>query len=174
METGQQRDAEQWLVSEQQGHDDAAEAAFARVFQALPRIEPRADFVDRVIMATWVAERRRRRTQRLARSAAVLLVALAGAAIGYGAVDMSGGWVAGEITAVVSHGLRGFIFIVRTGVKSWAVIARIGSDVGTVLTTPQTTGALLVMELIGMVAVLGLRGLLPDQRGTVGSVEARR
>jgi hypothetical protein len=167
------RDAEQWLANEQEGQDDAAEGAFARVFQVLPRIEPRSNFADRVVRATCLAESRRRRTSRLAQVTAVLLVTVAGAAIGYATVEYAGTWMAEAVAGVASHGLIGLIALVRVGVKSWSVVARIGTGVGVALATPQNTVALLAMELLGILALFGLQRLLPDGPGTVGSVEAR-
>jgi hypothetical protein len=167
------RDAEQWLASEQQGQDDAAEEAFTRVFQALPRIEPRADFADRVVRGVWLAERRRRRTGQLARIAAVLLVTVAGVAIGYAAIDYTGTWILEAVAGVTSRGVSGFIALVRVGVKSWSVVAGIGNGVGTALATPENTVALLAMELLGLLALFGLQRLLPDKLSTVSSVEAR-
>jgi hypothetical protein len=167
------RDAEQWLASEQEGQDDAAERAFTRVFQALPRIEPRADFADRVVRAAWLAERRRRRTGQLARLAAVLLVAVTGVAIGYAAIDYTGTWILEAVAGVASHGVSGFIALVRVGVTSWSVVAGIGNGVGTALAIPQNAVALLVMELLGLLALFGLQRLLPGRLSPTTSVEAR-
>jgi len=167
------RDAKQWLANEQEGQDDAAEGAFARVFRVLPRIEPTVNFADRVVRAAWLAERRRRRTSRLAQVAAVLLVTVAGAAIGYAAIEYAGGWMAAAVAGIASRGVIRFVALVRVGVKSWSVVARVGTGVGAGLATPQNTLALLAMELLGILALFGLQRLLPDGPGTVGAVEAR-
>jgi len=52
---------EQWLLSEQQDLDDAADAAFAQAFAALPNVEPSAGFVQRATEAAWLARERQRR-----------------------------------------------------------------------------------------------------------------
>ena len=51
---------EQWLLSEQQDMDDAADAAFAQAFAALPNVEPSAGFVQRATEAAWLARERQR------------------------------------------------------------------------------------------------------------------
>ena len=86
--------AKTWLASEHDGQEEAAEQAFARAVQALPRVGPRADFTDRVVGAVWSAERRRRRTVRWAQGVAALLVVAVGFAVGFAAVDDVGAWLA--------------------------------------------------------------------------------
>ena len=41
------KELERWLFSEKTGPEEAAEAAFARVFAAVPKIEPGAEFAER-------------------------------------------------------------------------------------------------------------------------------
>lgn len=166
-------DAERWLASEHEGQEDAAEAAFAQAFQALPRIEPRADFADRVVSAVWRVERRRHRAVQWAQGAAALLVMAAGLAIGYAAIDYAGAWMATTGAAVASRGVVWFMAMAGAGVTWWSVVARVGAGMDTVLATPQNTAALLALELLGMLALWGLRRLLPSEQNTVDSVEAR-
>jgi len=167
------RDIEQWLMSERAGADDAAEGAFARIVQALPRIEPRADFVDRVGRAVWLAEQHRRRAAQRARLTVGLLVTCAGLAIGIAAIDYLGLWIAEAVASLTSRGVVGFLALLHTAVKSWSLVARIGADVGTVVAMPANTMALLTIELIGLLGVFGLRRLLHHEPGTRSSLEAR-
>jgi hypothetical protein len=167
------RDAEEWLASEQEGQDDAAEGALTRVFQALPRIEPRADFADQVVRAAWRVKGSRRPTRRLAQLAAALLVTVAGVAIGYAALDYAGTWILEAVAGAASRGVIRFVGLVRVGVTSWSVVAGVGNGVGTALATPENATAVLVMELLGILALFGLQRLLPDTPTSGRSVEAR-
>jgi hypothetical protein len=184
-------EVEQWLASEQtaenateesaseehswegEGLDEAAAKAFALVFQALPRLEPGSALTDRVVRAVQRAERRRRLTHRLGLVAALLLVTLAGVAMGYGAIGYAGGWLPKAIGAVTVPGLLGVITVMRAGVTAWLMVAGIGTALGTALATPESAAALLGMGLLGISALFALGRLLPGGPGTVTSVEAR-
>lgn len=184
-------EVEQWLASEQAGEnateenaseengwndeglDEAAAKAFAQVFQALPRIEPDSALTDRVIRAVLRAEHRRRLTRRLGLVAALLLVTLAGLAMGYGAIGYAGGWLPKAVGAVTAPGLLGVITVMRAGVTAWLIIAGMGMALASALATPENAAMLLGMGLLGISALFALGRLMPGASGTVTSVEAR-
>jgi len=73
---------ERWLLSEDTGQDDAAEAEFAHLFTALPRVEPGADFIQRTVTEVWRVRARRRRILALGWAATIILV-VGGAVMAY-------------------------------------------------------------------------------------------
>src|SRR2546427_793263 len=66
---------ERWLAEEERGHDEGADAAFAQLFAAVPRIEPRPAFVEQAVTAAWRWRARRRRLIASGWAAASVLVA---------------------------------------------------------------------------------------------------
>lgn len=166
-------DAERWLASEQEGQEDVAEAAFAQTFQALPRIEPSADFADRVVAAVWHAHGRRQRRRRWAQRIAALLVIAVGLAIGYTAIDYVDGSMATAGTAIASRVVLRLMVVASAGAWWWSLLARIGEGMNTALGTAQNMAALLALELIGMLALWTLRRLLQGEQDA-DSGEARR
>ena len=71
-----QKDTEHWLSNEEQGLDDAADAAFQHVFAAVPAVEPSSDFVQRARRGCMACAHRRRRIVLVSSLAASVLVAL--------------------------------------------------------------------------------------------------
>ena len=42
-----------WLTAEQGGDEDAADAALAHVFAAVPKVQPRSVFVEQAVVTAW-------------------------------------------------------------------------------------------------------------------------
>jgi hypothetical protein len=158
---------EQWLSSEQQGLDDAADAAFAQVFAALPPVDPSADFIQRACEAAWVARRRERRITGFAALAACVAMVVTGAAV-YWTFGLPGGWVAASIATLVTNSAVSFIVAINTAVQWWFATVRAGNLVAGIMATPQSAVVLLGIELIGVGALYMLQRLLraePQMRG---------
>lgn len=166
-------DIDRWLASEHEGEDAAAEQAFARVLQGLPRIEPRADFSDRVVTLAWQLERRRRRTVRVALVAAALFVAAAGISIGYLAVLFAGTSAVEAAAALVARGVVIGISIGDAAIRWWSLGARVASTVQAMLATSQNMAALLAIELVGLGAAIGLKQMLANRHHNGRSTEVR-
>jgi hypothetical protein len=151
---------ERWLASEHQGDDDIAEAAFARAVQTLPRIEARPGFADRVVALAWRLERRRRMTVRLAWLAACLLLGAGASSVAYAVLAPRAAWLAEASAAILARSVAAFAAAAGLGLQWWSLSARIAATVQSVLATPQNTIALLGIELLGIVAFIGLKQLL--------------
>ena len=50
-----------WLKAEQGGEEDAADAALAHLFTAVPKVPPRSVFVEQAVINAWRWRARRRR-----------------------------------------------------------------------------------------------------------------
>lgn len=166
-------DTDRWLASELEDREDAAEAAFAQAFRALPRIEPGVGFADRVVRAAWRMERRRHRAAQWRHGAIALPVMAAGLAIAYQASAYVGTWMATAAAAVMARGVVGFLAMLSVGVTWWSFIARVGASMGSVVGTPRNTAALLALDLFGMLALWALQRLLSAAPNTVNIVETR-
>src|SRR4029079_4409009 len=79
-----------WLMAEHGGEEDAADAALAHLFAAVPKVQPRSAFVEQTVITAWRWRARRRRLLAGAWTAAATLV-IAGAAIAYSAAPLLGG-----------------------------------------------------------------------------------
>ena len=96
-----QKSTERWLSNEEQGLDDAADAAFQQVFSALPLVEPSSNFVQRAVDTAWRARARQRRILLVATVAASLFVVLTVGAAVYGVLGIAGGWLLTTGAAIV-------------------------------------------------------------------------
>lgn len=159
-----QEDTQRWLASEQLDSVDAADAAFARVFAALPTAEPAPDFVERAVSAAWQAGVRRRRTVMAGRVAAITVLALGGflaqAAIGY-----AGAWLVSRTVALATHSVMSLVGFVASGTEWWSASARVSNSMAAVLATPQAAGTLVAIELTGAAALYALQRLLRNETG---------
>src|SRR5690349_22173516 len=79
-----------WLMAEQGGEDDAADAALAHLFAAVPKMQPRTAFVEHTVITAWRWRARRRRLVAGAWAAVAALI-IASAAIAYSASPLLGG-----------------------------------------------------------------------------------
>jgi hypothetical protein len=149
-----------WLSLQQQDLDEAADAALAEVFAALPPVEPSPDFVQRAVAAAWAEHARARRTALLAGAAAAALVALTSAAVAYTVFGMAGGWLLTTAAAALSGSAVTLLDAASTAVQWWLATVRIGDAVAAVVTRPVGAAAVVTIELMGAVALYTLRRLL--------------
>src|SRR5436190_1374365 len=68
------KELDAWLLAEERDDEDAADAAFAHVFSAVPKVEPRSMFVEEVVSAAWAWRARRRRRLALSWTTVAALV----------------------------------------------------------------------------------------------------
>jgi len=155
-----------WLSSEQHDLDDAADAAFAQVFAALPAVEPSGDFIQRAVDAAWLARARWRRTIAVASLAASVLLAAVAGAIAYGVFRVAGAWLLTTTAAVVTSSVVSVLTAAVTAVEWWSAAARAGSTVADIVATPQGVAALVTTELAGAVVLYMLQRLLPAELGS--------
>jgi hypothetical protein len=158
---------EQWLSSDQQDLDDAADAAFVQVFAALPTVEPSAGFIQRATEAAWLARRRERRLAGYGALAACIAMVGAGAAT-YEIFGLPVGSLAASVATLVTNSAVSVIVAVNTAVQWWFATVRAGNVVAGIMATPQSAVVLLGIELIGLGALYMLQRLLraePQMRG---------
>ena len=155
-----QKNTEHWLSNEEQGLDDAADAAFQHVFAAVPAVEPSSDFVQRTVEAAWRARVRRRRVVLVSGLAASVFVALTTGAAAYGAFGIAGGWLLTTAAAVATNFATSLVAAGTTAVEWWFAFARASSAVAGIVATPQNAVVLLAIELVGIAALYMLQRLL--------------
>ena len=151
-----QKNTEHWLLNEEQGLDDAADAAFQHVFAAVPAVEPSSDFVQRTVEAAWRARTRRRRIVLVSGLAASVLVALTA----YGVFGIAGGRLLTIAAAVATNFAASLVAVGTTAVEWWFAFARASSAVAGIVATPQNAVVLLSIELVGIAALYMLQRLL--------------
>ena len=155
-----QKHTEHWLSNEEQGLDDAADAAFQHVFAAVPAVEPSSDFVRRTVEATWRARARRRRTVLVSSLAASVFVAVTAGATAYGVFGIAGGWLLTTAATLATNSAVSIIAAGTTAVEWWFATARAGSAVAGIVATPQSAVVLFAIELVGIAALYMLKRLL--------------
>lgn len=152
-------DVERWLSSEHHGQGDADEA-FARIFAALPAIEPSASFVAQAVEVAWRARARRRRIIVIAAAAAAVLLAAVGGAAVYVLFGAVGGQLLTAAAAVVSGSVVSALTTLVAGVEWWLATAQAGNAVARLIARPQGLAALVATELVGAAALYMLHWML--------------
>ena len=150
-------DVDVWLAREQQGDEDLAEAAFAQLFAALPKVEPGLAFFERTAQAAWRARARHRRVVMAARVAASLVIATGGLGVAYVAIAYGGAPLITAGVALVSRAIIGPILFVANLIEWWSTIARAAATVGDAIATPLSQVALISAELWCVFAVYALQ-----------------
>jgi hypothetical protein len=154
---------ERWLSSEESGEPEIADAAFAHLFGAVPKIEPRADFVPSTVAAISRMRARRRRMRSLAWAAMVVL-ALGGAVVASLAAAPATTWAVKTGVTILSHGMPWLIAYATEAVNLWWVIARLGTHLTAALATLPRAAALVGVELVGIFAFFALQRLVRFER----------
>lgn len=165
-----QKDIERWLAAEAEAGTEEAERAFGAAFQALPRLEPRAGFAERVMYAFQPAPVVRpsewlRWGWKAATGGALALVAVA-----LGLVPLAGITVdlptAGAVVRAATGGFTWLAAWLANGLEIWTFLVHVGNAIGVGIATPQIGAALLATALIGAAALYELNRLLVPERRT--------
>ncbi|MGH7564732.1 MAG: hypothetical protein ACREK5_09965 [Gemmatimonadota bacterium] len=163
------KDIERWLEAETRGEAEEAEAAFGVAFAALPRLEPRPGFAERVMYAfqpapvrgfAWLSW-----GPKAATIGALTLVAMAIGLLPVAGVAFeapSVGWVVDGVTG----GITWLAQWLTAGLEVWSFMVRIGNAIGVAMTTPQLGAALLASALVSAAALYQLNRLLVLERRT--------
>jgi hypothetical protein len=154
---------ERWLFSEEAGQDDAADAAFAHLFAAVPRVEPGPGFIDRTATEAWRLRARRRRMGALA-WAASLAIAAFGFLVAYAWAPYLGPRAIKTIAFVTGHSVAWLVAYTTVALDWWWMVARIGGQIAEVIATPGHATALVGVELIGILAFFALQRLVSAER----------
>ena len=151
------RDAlERWLAAEDSGSDDAADAACAHVFAAVPKVEAPPAFVQQAVTAAWRWRVRRRRMVMLGSAAAVVLVTGA-AIVGYGVAPQLAAALIKTFALVSGRALPWLVAYTTVAMDWWWTLARVGGIVATALITQARAVAVVGVELVGILAFYALQ-----------------
>jgi hypothetical protein len=154
---------ERWLISEETGQDDAAEAEFSHLFTALPRVEPGADFVQRTVTEVWRMRARRRRILALCWAATIILV-VAGAVTAYVASPRLAASVIKALAFASSRSVPWLVAYTTVAMDWWWTLARVGGAVASALITPARVAAIVGVELFGILAFFALQRIAGAER----------
>jgi len=147
---------ERWLAEEEGGHDDAADAAFAQLFTAMPRLEPRPAFVEQAVAAAWQWRARRRRLVAFGWAAAAVLVA-AGALAAYLASPTLAPPFIKVLAFMGGRAVPWFVAYATVAMSSWLTLVHVGGVIASALVTPARVAALVGVELFGLLAFFALQ-----------------
>jgi anti-sigma factor RsiW len=147
---------ERWLEAEDGEHDDAADAAFAQLFAAVPKVEPMPTFVAQAVTAAWRWRARRRRLVALAWAATILLV-LAGVAIAYFASPRLATVGVKALAFASGHAVPWLIAYATVAMNWWWTLAHVGGVIASALMTPARAAAIFGVELFGILAFFALQ-----------------
>ena len=154
---------ERWLAEEESGEDEAADAAFAHLFAAVPKIEPEPAFVQQADTAAWQWRARRRRLVALAWAATVVLVT-AGAVAAYVASPQMATSVIKAFAFVSSRSVPWLVAYTTVAMDWWWTLARVGGVVASALITPARLVAIVGVELVGILAFVALQRIAGAER----------
>jgi hypothetical protein len=151
-----QKQLERWLAEEEQGHDDAADDAFAQLFTAVPRIEPRPAFVEQAVTAAWHWRARRRRLVAFGWAAASVLVAAGALAIYLASPSLAPAFIK-TLAFMTGRAVPWFVSYATVAMNSWLTLVHVGGVIASALVTPARAAALVGVELFGILAFYALQ-----------------
>ena len=147
---------ERWLAAEESGQDDAADQAFARVFAAVPKVEPAPAFVQQAVAAAWLWRARRRRLIAFSWAATIFLV-VAGAVAAYVAAPAFAPSIIKAFAFASGRSVPWLVAYTTVAMDWWWTLARVGGVVASALITPVRVVAVVGVELVGMLAFYALQ-----------------
>jgi hypothetical protein len=162
---------DRWLDVEQHGTDEAADAAFASLFRAVPPRAPSSAFAGRVMEAVGRVDRfwpvwTESWWLRGALAASMLLTGMAAAGVAPAALAGSGLlWVTRGLGA--GAWLLGLLLSAfKAGLEVWGVLAGVGQTALLVLQTTPVCLFVVVNLMVTAASFAALRRLLGQQEGT--------
>jgi hypothetical protein len=154
-----------WLRAEEGGDEDAADAALAHLFAAVPKLQPRSVFVEQVVATTWRWRARRRTLVAVAWSAAAAAaLVVAGSVIAYFASPLLGGSIGKAIAYLSGHTVPWLIAYASVALHGWLTLGHVGAVVVAALMTPGRVAAVVGVELLGILAFYALHRIASAER----------
>ena len=157
-----------WLDAEDGADDARSEAALRAVLGGLPEPVPPSHFRAHVLSAGVrvgvVPASTRGWAERPARVVVWSLTALAGAV---GVAVWLGPVILRQMVRLFNFSVQGFVWIVgglEGGLDVWSLLVEVGRAVGATLTTPQVSGGVVMIELVGIVVLYALLRILALDR----------
>jgi len=152
----ERRELEHWLVAEQGDLEDAADAALAQLFAAVPRVEPLPAFVHQAVASAWRWRARRRRLVAFAWAASLLLV-VAGAVAFYFASPLVATTAIKTLAFASGRTVPWLIAYTTVAVNGWLTLGHVGTVIASALVTPGRAVAVVGVELVGILAFFALQ-----------------
>jgi len=152
-----------WLTAEQGGDEDAADAALAHVFAAVPKVQPRSVFVEQAVTTAWRWRAGRQRVLVLAWTAAAALV-LAVVVFAYSASPLLGGSIVKAIAYLSGHTVPWLIAYASVALHGWLTLGHVGAVIAAALVTPGRVAAVVGVELFGILAFYALHRIASAER----------
>ena len=147
---------ERWLAEEESGQDTAADAAFAQLFTAMPRLEATPAFVEQAVTAAWRWRARRRRLVAMGWAAAAVLVA-AGVLAAYLASPTVAPMFIKTLAFVSGRAVPWLVAYATVAMHWWLTLVHVGGVIVSALVTPARAAALVGVELFGLLAFFALQ-----------------
>src|SRR6185503_2592705 len=144
-----------WLKAEQRGEDDAADAAFAHLFAAVPKVQPRSAFVEQavIIASRWRARRRWMLTVAWTAAAALVVAAAVTALV---ASPLLGGSFVKAVAFLSGHTVPWLVAYASVALHGWLTLGHVGAVIAAALMTPGRVAAVVGVELLGILAFYAL------------------
>lgn len=154
---------ERWLAEEASGRDEAADAAFAHLFAAVPRVEPNPAFVEQAVVAAVRWRVRRRRLVACAWAATIVLVAVGVAIAFFGAPRLATTVIKG-LAFTSGRAVPWLLAYTKVAMDWWLTLGHVGGVIASALMTPARVVALVGVELVGLLAFYALQRIAGAER----------
>ena len=154
---------EHWLAEEASGRDEAADAACAHLFTALPKVEPNPAFVEQAVTAALRWRTRRRRLVACAWAATILLVAVGVALVFLGAPRIATSVIKG-FAFVSGRAVPWLLAYTTVAMSWWLTLGHVGGVIASALITPGRVVAVVGVELFGLLAFYALQRIAGAER----------
>jgi hypothetical protein len=152
-----------WLKAEERGEEDAADAALAHLFTAVPKVQPRSVFVEQAVIAAWRWRARRRWVVAVSWTAAAALV-VAAAMTAVFASPVLGRSFAKAIAFLSGHVVPWLIAYASVALHGWLTLGHVGAVIAAALITPGRVAAVVGVELLGIAAFYALHRIASTER----------
>jgi hypothetical protein len=157
------KELERWLAEEASGQDTAADAAFARLFTAVPKVQPNPAFVEQAVTAAWRWRVRRRRVVAFAWAATTALV-LVGIALAFLGAPRLATPAVKALTFVGGRAVPWLVAYATVAMGWWWTLGHVGGVIASALMTPARVVALVGVELFGILAFYALQRIAGAER----------
>ena len=152
-----------WLKAEQGGEEDAADAALAHLFAAVPKVQPRSVFVEQAVITAWRWRARRRWLVTVAWTAAAAPV-VAAAVTAFFASPVLGRSLVKVVAFVSGHTVPWLIAYASVALHGWLTLGHVGTVIAAALITPGRVAAVVGVELLGIAAFYALHRIASAER----------
>jgi hypothetical protein len=154
---------ERWLAEEASGQDAAADAAFAHLFAAVPKVQANPAFVEQAVTAAWRWRVRRRRLVAFAWVATVLLV-VAGVGLAYFGAPRLVTSLIKAMAFVSGRAVPWLVAYTTVAMGWWWTLGHVGGVIASAVMTPARVVAVVGVELVGILAFYALQRIAGAER----------